>query len=54
MHPSGISQAIAHAVLESLGEEGVEQHLESVREVYKKRRDVFCGFVEKYLKVFGT
>jgi len=50
MHPSGISQAIALSVLETLGKEGLEAHLRKVCDTYKERRDRFCSLATKHLK----
>tara|TARA_R110002050_G_scaffold296093_1_gene455661 strand:+ start:622 stop:987 length:366 start_codon:yes stop_codon:yes gene_type:complete len=49
MHPSGISQELALATLESLGEEGLKKHIHKVSTFYRERRDHFCKLASKHL-----
>eukprot|EP00004_Rigifila_ramosa_P022833 TRINITY_DN6322_c0_g1_i1.p1 TRINITY_DN6322_c0_g1~~TRINITY_DN6322_c0_g1_i1.p1 ORF type:complete len:422 (+),score=92.16 TRINITY_DN6322_c0_g1_i1:3-1268(+) len=50
MHTSGISQMLAARLLEHWGESGWKAHIASVQEFYRKRRDIFCGLLEKHLR----
>jgi len=50
LHPSGISQTILLAILNTWGYEGWERQLISVQRTYKERRDWLIHYAEKYLK----
>lgn len=50
LHPSGVSQVLALAVLRQWGIEGFLKHCEEVSEFYKRRRDSLLKSMDKYLK----
>jgi kynurenine/2-aminoadipate aminotransferase len=49
LHPSGISQIIVLSILRKWGIQGFLDHVEFVSSFYKKRRDSFISFCDKYL-----
>jgi len=49
LHPSGLSQAIALALLRRWGTEGWDRHVESVCSFYRSQRDAFLNSAEKHL-----
>ncbi|KAL9654354.1 hypothetical protein ABK040_010382 [Willaertia magna] len=52
LHSSGLSQAVAGALLEKWGEEGFLKHLAFIRQFYTQKRDDFIECVEKYLSSY--
>jgi kynurenine/2-aminoadipate aminotransferase len=53
LHVSGISQLLVDRVLDSWGEEGWENHVNSVRDFYRGQRDTFVALADKYLRQPG-
>jgi len=49
LHTSGLSQMILLKTLHSLGEVGLQKHIETVKEGYRSRRDLFCSLADKHL-----
>ena len=45
----GLTQTIAYALLNSWGYEGFKTHTLAVSQFYKEKRDVFEGYMKKYL-----
>ena len=49
LHTSGLSQAVAHAMLERWGHDGFGEHVGAVRDFYRQRCDVFLAAAERHL-----
>lgn len=49
MHPSGVAQAIAFALLDNWGMQGFKDHCHTVAQFYKHQRDVFEAGLNKHL-----
>lgn len=45
-----MSQAVVQRLLEEWGEEGFESHINSVQQLYRKRRDLFCSLADRHLR----
>lgn len=50
MHASGLSQIVIASILKQWGIEGFKNHIEFVKEFYKKRCDFMMECISKYLK----
>ncbi|KAL0483171.1 2-aminoadipate aminotransferase [Acrasis kona] len=50
LHTSGLSQKVASKLLSKVwGQEGFDNHVRTVRKLYRGRRDEFLGYVDKHL-----
>ncbi|KAL0487478.1 kynurenine [Acrasis kona] len=55
LHTSGLSQKVASKLLGKVwGQEGFNKHVDSVRKLYRDRRDEFIGYVDKHLSEHVT
>ncbi len=55
LHTSALSQRVASKLLADVwGVEGLEKHVASVQDLYRKQRDMFVSCVEKHLKDYIT
>jgi kynurenine/2-aminoadipate aminotransferase len=50
LHTSGLSQGVTAALLTKWGIDGLDKHVQSVQDMYRKQRDMFVECVEKHLK----
>ncbi|KAF2072486.1 hypothetical protein CYY_006195 [Polysphondylium violaceum] len=50
LHASGLSQAVAQALLYRWGFENWDKHLLSIQNFYRQRRNTFISLIEKHLK----
>uniref|UniRef100_A0A7S1JB35 Aminotransferase class I/classII large domain-containing protein n=1 Tax=Eutreptiella gymnastica TaxID=73025 RepID=A0A7S1JB35_9EUGL len=49
MHASGVSQSLILALLKEWGDDGWQAHVESVKNVYRRRRELFLSLCDKHL-----
>lgn len=49
LHTSGLSQAVAYALVSQWGAEGWARHIQLVQNFYRQRRDVFLALLKKHL-----
>ena len=54
LHSSGVSQAVCAALLSKWGEEGFDEHVESVVALYRAQRDAALRSCEKHLDGLAT
>eukprot|EP01027_Heterolobosea_sp_BB2_P012194 GEZU01017689.1.p1 GENE.GEZU01017689.1~~GEZU01017689.1.p1 ORF type:complete len:267 (+),score=96.48 GEZU01017689.1:158-958(+) len=49
LHTSGVSQAITSSLLKHWGVDGFLQHIKSMQQFYRQKRDAFLSLAEKHL-----